>query len=382
MASEDPCAYSKPLPPPPPLAAKPNRPPPPPAAPKPSLRGAARGRGGPPPRPALHGSTSLLHSPNPGTPIPPHQGRAVSADAPPPRGIPPTRGRAPTSFPSAAPPPRGEPPRVLPPRPAGSSPAATVVPAAAIEPHKAKRTYIVEDILETEKTYVNGVEGLLKEFDKPLAWVLKPEETRTIFSNIHALLGMHRGLLQDLTDRISSWSEGQVIGDVLAKLIPFLKMYSTYINAFDTTNDLIEKLKKKNNDFRLLLPTCKHGINEGELGLSSLLLTPIQRVPRYVLLLKDLLRNTEATHPDFENLTRACDAMTSIATEINERKRKDEQSKRIANLSTELSKALHNSPHDWFRHKTERELPCDECKKVIVSGKKCYSCQVCGQNTH
>ena len=367
MASE---GYSKPLPPPPPgspkplppAGPKPARPPPPPGGPKPALRGAVRGRGIPP--------RAGISSPNLREDAPPLSQSSHSADSPPPRPLPP-RARPTTNFPSTAPPPR-------------QPPATAPLPSTSVEPkeHKSKRTYIVEEILETERTYVNGLNGLLQEFDKPLARVIKPEETRTIFSNIHALLGMHKLLLDNLQDRMNKWSEQQVIGDVLAQLIPFLKMYSTYINAFDTTNGLIEKLKKKNNDFRLLLPTCKHGIHEGDLGLSSLLLTPIQRIPRYVLLLKDLQKNTDPGHPDFDNLQKACDAIQAIASEINERKRRDEQSKRIATLSTEISKALHNSPHNWFRHKTERELPCDVCKKVIVAGKKCYSCDVCGQNTH
>lgn len=246
-------------------------------------------------------------------------------------------------------------------------------------PEKPKRHYIVEEIIATERTYVSGLEGLLEEFDKPLARTLKPEETRTIFSNIHLLLGMHRVLLQNMEKK---WASDQCIGHEISELIPFLRMYTAYINAFDQTNELIERLKKKNNDFRLLLPTCKHGIHEGDLGLASLLLTPIQRIPRYVLLLNDLLRNTNEDHPDHVHITAACAAMQQIATLVNEAKRKDEQSKRIAGLSSELAKALHNSPHSWFRHKTERDLTCEVCKLQIGSFSKCYSCEICGQNVH
>jgi len=35
------------------------------------------------------------------------------------------------------------------------------------------------------------------------------------------------------------------------------------------------------------------------------MIEPIQRLPRYELFLKDLLKNTEEIHPDYENITKA-----------------------------------------------------------------------------
>lgn len=36
--------------------------------------------------------------------------------------------------------------------------------------------------------------------------------------------------------------------------------------------------------------------------LENLLIQPVQRLPRYVLLFKDLLKNTDIKHPDFKNI--------------------------------------------------------------------------------
>lgn len=38
------------------------------------------------------------------------------------------------------------------------------------------------------------------------------------------------------------------------------------------------------------------------LDLSSMLVKPIQRLPKYILLLKDLLKHTERSHIDFDNI--------------------------------------------------------------------------------
>ena len=50
----------------------------------------------------------------------------------------------------------------------------------------------------------------------------------------------------------------------------------------------------------------KHGI---KLGIRDFLIMPVQRVPRYILLLKDILKHTETTHRDYQDLK---DAMAML----------------------------------------------------------------------
>lgn len=52
---------------------------------------------------------------------------------------------------------------------------------------------------------------------------------------------------------------------------------------------------------------------------------PVQRVPRYKLLLEDLLKNTPQTHPDHTGLGLACQMVAGIALEINEKIRSSEK---------------------------------------------------------
>lgn len=41
------------------------------------------------------------------------------------------------------------------------------------------------------------------------------------------------------------------------------------------------------------------------LNLEAFLVKPVQRLPKYVLLFKDLLKHTETCHPDYNNLKKA-----------------------------------------------------------------------------
>ncbi len=41
------------------------------------------------------------------------------------------------------------------------------------------------------------------------------------------------------------------------------------------------------------------------LSINDFLIKPVQRLPKYVILLKDLLKHTPKDHPDYNNITKA-----------------------------------------------------------------------------
>jgi hypothetical protein len=66
--------------------------------------------------------------------------------------------------------------------------------------------------------------------------------------------------------------------------------------------------------------------NTNAFDLNSLLLKPIQRVLKYPLLLQELIKNTDETHEDYQDLVRALKCMQDVASYINEIKRRHELS--------------------------------------------------------
>ena len=52
--------------------------------------------------------------------------------------------------------------------------------------------------------------------------------------------------------------------------------------------------------------------------LESFLILPVQRIPRYMLLLDALLKFTPPDHPDFNNLTEAIAKVKSVADHLNQ----------------------------------------------------------------
>ncbi len=72
------------------------------------------------------------------------------------------------------------------------------------------------------------------------------------------------------------------------------------------------------------------------LNLDALLLTVVQRIPRYRLLLGDLLKMTPDTHGDYHDLKNAMAAMEDIATFMNEEIRKHENFQQVLALQGRL----------------------------------------------
>ena len=69
------------------------------------------------------------------------------------------------------------------------------------------------------------------------------------------------------------------IGKVFLELAPYLKFYSTYANDFESAIKLIEEWKEKHKGVRTLVANAETR-PEVQKKLNSLLITPIQRVPR------------------------------------------------------------------------------------------------------
>lgn len=80
-------------------------------------------------------------------------------------------------------------------------------------------------------------------------------------------------------------------GPIFTFLAPFLKMYTAYSNKYEEAINTLNTMVKKNEKFAALLRD-QQAQSGTSLSLSDLLIMPIQRVPRYSLLLKDLIAST------------------------------------------------------------------------------------------
>jgi len=196
-----------------------------------------------------------------------------------------------------------------------------------MEETKDTRYLVAKEILDTERTYVINLGICIKVFLKPLqddyVCAIEKEELRNLFSDIELIYQFNKMLLVQLESRLREWSTDQTLGDVFLQVMEFLKVYSNYIQNYDNSISMMSKLQKR-EDFSNFLLECKKELGKSSNELSAYLILPVQRVPRYKLLLKELLKNTTHDHKDYTKLLEAESRMGEMAVFLNEKKREAE----------------------------------------------------------
>jgi len=164
--------------------------------------------------------------------------------------------------------------------------------------------------------------------------IITPAEVGAIFSIIEIILNYNSVFLNELEHRLSYLDRHTALGDIFLHLTDFFKIYTEYINNYNNAITTLEKCKKEKPLFAEFLKKLAHHPDCKRLDLTALLIMPIQRIPRYPLLLQDLLRYMPEDHKDYKNLNSALDKMSQIAQHVNERKREYENLKKIVDIQS------------------------------------------------
>ncbi|NXP28642.1 FGD2 protein, partial [Scytalopus superciliaris] len=189
------------------------------------------------------------------------------------------------------------------------------------EPEEKK---IALELLETEQAYVNRLHLLDQVFYTELMREAKagktvPEEVvKMIFSNISSIYQFHSEFfLPELRKRMEDWNCNPRIGDVIQKLAPFLKMYGEYVKNFDKAVELLTAWSDKSPPFQELIADIQKRKVCANLTLQHHMLEPVQRIPRYELLLKDYVRKLPPESPDRADAEKALEMIFMVAKHSN-----------------------------------------------------------------
>ncbi|KAL6073520.1 Transgelin-3 [Balamuthia mandrillaris] len=177
------------------------------------------------------------------------------------------------------------------------------------------RKRVATEILTTEMSYVDSLQTLVNQVVVPLQKsamrVLTETEHKNLFWNLDRILNVHEEFLVVLQQKLKGWSTETTIGDVFLYQTAFLEEYKEYMQGYNASLVLLRHLDKRKPAFKQVreafelkqkTKTC--------LPLDAFMIMPIQRVPRYALLLRELHKYTNPLHPDYNLLDQA-------ATHIN-----------------------------------------------------------------
>uniref|UniRef100_A0A672PYN6 FYVE, RhoGEF and PH domain-containing protein 4-like n=1 Tax=Sinocyclocheilus grahami TaxID=75366 RepID=A0A672PYN6_SINGR len=206
------------------------------------------------------------------------------------------------------------------------------------ETNEQKLFKIANELLQTEKAYVARLNLLDKVFYAKLIEEARKDTftmdvVKNIFSNISSIHTFHsQFLLPDLEKRMGEWTSTPRIGDILQKLTPFLKMYAEYVRNFDHAMDLLKQWTDRSPPFKAIILEIQSQEACGSLSLQHHMLEPVQRVPRYEMLLKDYLKKLPQDHIDRRDAEKSLEIIAMAATHSNTAIRKTENLKKLLEI--------------------------------------------------
>eukprot|EP00316_Scyphosphaera_apsteinii_P019756 CAMPEP_0119336942 /NCGR_PEP_ID=MMETSP1333-20130426/92941_1 /TAXON_ID=418940 /ORGANISM="Scyphosphaera apsteinii, Strain RCC1455" /LENGTH=651 /DNA_ID=CAMNT_0007347879 /DNA_START=172 /DNA_END=2127 /DNA_ORIENTATION=- len=209
----------------------------------------------------------------------------------------------------------------------------------------ARRLKILEEVVSSEKTYVQKLQTLEKVYmiplrmvaDQPKGAIFKHEDLDSVFMNMDMLVKVNSRFLEELEAESDKFPDVHY-GIIIAKAAKQFKgCYTRYVNNYDQAEGHLNKLKKGDKEKHRYLEVCKTHPEAGGYDVRDFLILPVQRVPRYRMLLEDLLGHTDPGHPDEEPLKDALERIREVAMHINEEKRHADEVEKLRALLPRFS---------------------------------------------
>ena len=146
---------------------------------------------------------------------------------------------------------------------------------------KVKR--IRDELVQSEQSYVNNMTTAMEQLMFPIMRrnIIPVETSSDQFNDFMAIQVFNKALLDEFRARPT-----QVIA-VLREFIPGMSVYTSYLQHFERRMHIRAKIVHDNN----ALHTLYHEASENcphFLGMESYLIEPVQRIPRYRLLLSEV----------------------------------------------------------------------------------------------
>ncbi|XP_058418494.1 phosphatidylinositol 3,4,5-trisphosphate-dependent Rac exchanger 1 protein isoform X1 [Diceros bicornis minor] len=208
------------------------------------------------------------------------------------------------------------------------------------------RLCVLNEILGTERDYVSTLRFLQSAFlhrirqnvTDSVEKGLTEENVKILFSNIEHILEVHEDFLAALEYCLHPEPQSQhELGNVFLKFKDKFCVYEEYCSNHEKALRLLVELNKIPT-VRAFLLSCMllGGRKTTDIPLEGYLLSPIQRICKYPLLLKELAKRTPGKHPDHPAVQSALQAMKTVCSNINETKRQMEKLEALEQLQSHI----------------------------------------------
>ncbi|KAF9174892.1 hypothetical protein BGX21_006832 [Mortierella sp. AD011] len=180
------------------------------------------------------------------------------------------------------------------------------------------RAKVVNEILETERSYVQDLENL-QAYMRALqtdGTVISPETIHLIFANLNQLVDFQRRFLIAVETNAAFPPQEQNFGQVFLQHEEAFAVYEPFCANFNEASKLILSEAPKLQKMAHLMEPI-HGI-------TSQLIKPVQRICKYPLFMHELIKLTDSEFPTYRDLVQGQASIKRVADRINETNRKQD----------------------------------------------------------
>ncbi|KZO93387.1 hypothetical protein CALVIDRAFT_529571 [Calocera viscosa TUFC12733] len=220
--------------------------------------------------------------------------------------------------------------------------------AGPSDEHERARKHVVTELLATERKYVQDLENL-HEYATALGRqkILTQDTIHDIFSNLRHILDQQRRFLIEVEKTAELPDAEQDWGVVFTSAQSLFETYIPYCANFSRAGELVVEQM----DSLVQLPDAKI---DARSELQAFLIKPVQRICRYPLLLKDLLKATPPTNAHHKSVSEGLQAALTYADHVNESQRQYENGQTVRGLRRRVE--------DWKGHHLDNfgDLVLDE----------------------
>lgn len=273
--------------------------------------------------------------------------------------------------------------------------AAPVATAAAVTekepPYTDTQAKIVTEIITTEKSYCKQLTSLCDQLTKAIedlekgSMTASKQETinklKEMRGNYQVLLNLSNAFQQELgvenmdpasvkDGKLPDLPNMEKVAKAFTKFAPEFKRYSNLAINYESYNTFLFDEKSKTAGMKnKSLDALRNTPSPTGLALSALLITGIQRLPRYVMLAEQLVKKTSADHPQYGSMKTALGEVQKTAKYVNEqshiKENMDKQTKfdlALQKFPSEESIKVMKENYAGFPHTPELKEAGEKCK--------------------
>ncbi|XP_005950688.1 rho guanine nucleotide exchange factor 11 isoform X4 [Haplochromis burtoni] len=268
----------------------------------------------------------------------------------------------------------------------------TVTPQllATLSPSEVDRQAVIYELFTTEVSHLRTLRVLDQVFYQKMRTVLNSDELACIFPNLPQVYELHASLCEAMKKRRES-PIVQDIGDVMLTRFEgaagdeFQEQASQLCCQQSQALELIKSKQRKDPRFAHIIQECEASPHCRRLQLKDLLVSEMQRLTKYPLLLDKIVKYTEAGSSDLPLLQRAHACCRGILQSVNEDVRESEHRQRLSEYQCRLDAApqfknvdlttkrmIHEGPLTWKVNKEKlieiQALLLSDCLVLLQKG--------------